>query len=154
VSADKPIAPIRYNSFYPRGVDEKRRIQVPAKWRPSGGGVEFTIIVWPDEPAGIYLRVIPPEGMAKLDEILGEILRKDPRKGVLKRVIGKNSEQVALDRAGRICLPDSMAQAAGIKDEAVLVGCIDHFQIWNPERYKNVQVSDEVLAAEAFKLIP
>jgi len=28
-------------------------------------------------------------------------------------------------------LPDEMAVAAGIKDEAVLVGMIDRFEIWN-----------------------
>ena len=74
-------------------------------------------------------------------------------KVVLKRFIGGESVQVSLDKAGRICLPDEMAQAAGIKDEVVLVGLLDRFEIWNPERYQKVKATDAVLASEAFKLM-
>lgn len=150
----KPEAPIRYNGRFTRPVDAKRRLQVPAKWRPSEGSVEFTVIVWPKEAAGVCLRVLPPEGLEKLNQAIDEIENDDPRKLVLKRVIGTNSEQVALDRAGRMCLPETMTKAAGIRDQAVLAGCLDHFQIWSPERYKNIEVSDEALAPDAFKLVP
>ena len=34
-----------YNSLYRHGVDEKRRIQIPAKWRPAKVGVEFTLVL-------------------------------------------------------------------------------------------------------------
>ena len=58
-----------------------------------------------------------------------------------------------VDKSGRICLPEEMANAAGIKDEAVLVGLLDRFEIWNPERYQKVKASDAVMAQEAFKLM-
>jgi MraZ protein len=61
--------------------------------------------------------------------------------------------QVGVDKAGRICLPDGMARLAGIKDEAVLVGLLDRFEIWNPQSYEKVKASDAVLAHEAFKLM-
>jgi MraZ protein len=72
---------------------------------------------------------------------------------VLKRFIGSESVQVALDKAGRICLPDAMASAAGIKEKAMLVGLLDRFEIWNPERYEKVRASDAVMAQEAFKMM-
>jgi MraZ protein len=71
----------------------------------------------------------------------------------LKRFIGSESVQVTLDKVGRICLPEEMARAAGVKDEAVLVGLLDRFEIWNPARYENVKAADAVLASEAFKLM-
>jgi DNA-binding transcriptional regulator/RsmH inhibitor MraZ len=46
-----------------------------------------------------------------------------------------------------------MAKAAGLGDEAVLVGLLDRFEIWNPERYEKVRSSDAILAQEAFKLM-
>jgi len=58
-----------------------------------------------------------------------------------------------LDKAGRICLPDGMAAAAGIKEDAMLVGLLDRFEIWNPERYEKVRASDAVMAQEAFKMM-
>jgi MraZ protein len=142
-----------YNSLYRHGVDEKRRVQVPAKWRPAESGVEFTLIVWPKSNEGPCLRVLPPEEMASLMRDIDAMPNGDPKKVVLKRFIGSESVQVALDSAGRICLPEEMATAAGIKDKAVLVGLLDRFEIWNPGRYDKVRASDAVMAQEAFKLM-
>jgi MraZ protein len=145
--------PTYYNSCYRHGVDEKRRVQVPAKWRPDKEGVELTMILWPKHQAGSCLRVLPPLEMAQMMADIDAMPNGDPNKVVLKRFIGSESVQVSLDKAGRICLPDEMARAAGIKDEVVLVGLLDRFEIWNPTRYETVKATDAVMAAEAFKLM-
>jgi len=142
-----------YNSSYRHGVDEKRRVQVPAKWRPEEEGVELTMILWPKHQAGNCLRVLPPNEMDKLMAIIDAMPKGDPNKVVLKRFIGSESVQVSLDKAGRICLPDEMARAAGIKDEVMLVGMLQQFEIWNPTRYETVKATDAVIATEAFKLM-
>lgn len=145
--------PTYYNSRFLHGVDEKRRVQIPAKWRPDQSGTELTVILWPKHEAGVCLRVLPPAEMAKMKQDIDAMSNSDRNKGVLKRFIGSESVQVTLDKAGRICLPDEMARAAGIKDEAVLVGLLDRFEIWNPARYEQVKAADAVLASEAFKLM-
>ena len=142
-----------YNSVYRHGVDEKRRIQIPAKWRPSRGSVEFTLMLWPKFQEGPCLRVLPPEPMAELMRAIDAMSNGDPNKVVLKRFIGSESVQVTVDKGGRICLPEGMARAAGIQDEAVLVGLLDRFEIWNPERYEKVRSSDAVMAQQAFKMM-
>lgn len=145
--------PTYYNSLYRHGVDEKRRLQIPAKWRPAKSGVEFTLILWPKPKEGPCLRVLPPEEMAQLMKDIDAMANGDPNKVVLKRFIGSESVQVTIDKSGRICLPEGMAREAGIKAEAVLVGLLDRFEIWNPERYEKVRASDAVMAQEAFKLM-
>ena len=145
--------PTYYNSHFVHGVDEKRRVQIPAKWRPDESGTELTLMLWPQHQAGTCLRVLPPAQMAKMKSDIDALPNDNPKKGVLKRFLGSESVQVTLDKAGRICLPDGMARAAGIKDEAVLVGLLDRFEIWNLARYENVKVADAVLASEAFKLM-
>jgi MraZ protein len=142
-----------YNSLYRHGVDEKRRVQVPAKWRPTEAGVEFTLMVWPKSKEGPCLRVLPPKEMAELMRDIDAMPNSDPNKVVLKRFIGSESVQVTLDKAGRICLPEEMSKAAGIADEAILVGLLDRFEIWNPDRYEKVRASDAVMAQEAFKMM-
>ena len=142
-----------YNSIYRHGVDEKRRVQIPAMWRPTSGEVEFTVIVWPQANEGICLRVLPPEEMAKLMTDINAMPNGDPKKTALKRVIGGASVQVALDKGGRICIPEEMARAAGIADEAVLNGLLDRFEIWNPERFERRQAADAVLVNEAFRML-
>jgi MraZ protein len=142
-----------YNSCYRHGVDEKHRVQIPAKWRPEEERSELTVILWPKHQAGSCLRVLPPEEMAQLMKDIDAMPNGDPGKVVLKRFIGSESVQLTLDKAGRICLPEEMKNAAGIKDEAVLVGLLDRFEIWNPARYENVKAADAVVAHEAFKIM-
>ncbi len=144
---------VYYNSLYRHGVDGKRRVQVPAKWRPTEEGFEFTMMVWPKAKAGTCLRVLPPGQMARLMGDIDAMSNDDPNKVLLKRFIGSESVQVGLDKAGRICLPEEMATKAGIKKEAVLVGLLDRFEIWNPKRYEAVAESDRMMAAEAFRMM-
>ena len=147
------IEPTYYNSRYTHGVDEKRRVQIPAKWRPSKPGTELTLVVWPKAKEGSCLRVLPPSQMAKLMKDIDVMSNSDPNKVVLKRLIGGESVQATLDKSGRICLPEDMAMAAGISDTAVLVGLLDKFEIWAPERHEQLKASDAVMAAEAFRLM-
>jgi MraZ protein len=153
MSSTKNIEPSYYNARFRHGVDEKRRVQIPAKWRPRKTAVELTLILWPREGVGACVRVLPPSQMAKLMQSIDEMPNSDPKKVVLKRIIGSDSAQASVDKTGRICLPDEMARGAGIKNEAVLVGLLDRFEIWNPERYEKVQAADAALAPDAFKLM-
>src|SRR5436190_12558259 len=153
MAANQTVARTYYNSIYRQGVDPKRRVQVPAKWRPAESGIELTLVLWPKSKEGPCLRVLPPEEMADLMRDIDAMPNSDPNKVVLKRFIGSESVQVTLDKVGRICLPEEMARTAGISDEVVLVGLLDRFEIWSPERYKHVKASDAVMAQEAFKLM-
>jgi MraZ protein len=134
-------------------VDEKHRVQIPAKWRPEEEKSELTVVLWPKHQAGTCLRVLPPDEMAQLMADLDAMPNGDPNKVVLKRFIGSESIQLTVDKSGRICLPEAMKNAAGIKNEAVLVGLLDRFEIWNPARYENVKAADVVVAHEAFKIM-
>jgi len=115
--------------------------------------VEFTVIVWPKHQAGTCLRVLPPEKLEKLVAEIEALPNSDPRKDVLRRVVGGNSEQVTLDKSGRICLPEAMAAAAGLKQEAQLVGMLEQFEVWDPVRYQHVEKADAVYQTEAFEMM-
>jgi MraZ protein len=152
MSATESKTPI-LNSTYRHGVDEKRRVQVPAKWRWDAE-VVFTIIPWGAKSlAGACLLVLPPEVFGSLVDKVKAMSFSDPKAEALRRSIGADSVQVTVDRAGRICLPEPMAKVAGIEGEAVLVGLLDRFQIWNPARYDAIRAVDETLSQEAFSLI-
>ena len=150
-----------YNSVYRHGIDSKRRVQIPAKWRPKGNDVEFTVFVWPGGVAGFCLRVLPPLKVLDLLNEVEKMSTSDPKSVALRRLLGSKSDQLTVDKGGRICIPEWMADFAGIgrgksegKDEEVtLVGLLDRFEIWDSSRYAAVSAADEVLSDEAFKLI-
>jgi DNA-binding transcriptional regulator/RsmH inhibitor MraZ len=80
MSDAKPAPQSYFTSCYRHGVDEKRRVQIPAKWRPEDEGVEMTMILWPKHQAGTCLRVLPPEKMAKLVADIDALPNSDPGK--------------------------------------------------------------------------
>lgn len=128
-------------------------MQVPSKWRASEGDTELVLIPWPKHQAGGCVRVLPP---GKMDDLLRELdlmPSSDPNKGVLKRLIGGGSERVTVDKSGRVCLPEVIATFADIRSEAVLVGCLDRFEVWSPDRYEAMKALDAVLIHEAFKMM-
>ena len=151
MEANENIDRTYYTSRFRHGVDEKRRVQIPAKWRPAKSGVQLTLVVWPKSKEGPCLRVLPPQKMAATVRDIEVMPNDDPQKAVLKRIVGSESVQVTLDKVGRICVPEEMAQAAGLDKEAVLVGVLDAYEIWSPARYEKVRNSDAVMAQEAFK---
>ena len=138
-----------YNGQFRHGVDTKRRIQVPARWRPSNPEIELTVLVWRKHEAGACLRVLPPERMADLLAHINGLPNGHPDKAVLKRNFGSNSIQVSVDKAGRFCLPEKMAADAGIEKEAVMVGLLDSFEIWEPRRFSVADAADQTRLASA-----
>ena len=118
------------------------------------GGEVLTVVIWHQNPAiGSCLRVLPPLEWAKLRAQIGNMPTGDAKKSALRHLIGSDSEQVELDSAGRLLLPERMAQAAGVNGEAVMVGLLDYFEIWSPERYQRMRLYQEMQAPEAFKLM-
>src|SRR4051794_20638158 len=105
---DEPNETTYYNSVHEHGVDEKRRVAIPSKWRPAKEGLQFTLVVWPSGNEGCCLRVLPPKQMKQLMSDLEAMPNSDPKKVVLKRFIGSESEQVTLDKNGSVCIPERM----------------------------------------------
>lgn len=152
----KQTCATRYYAVYEHLVDEKRRVQIPAKWRPPAEETdfEFLLVLW--QPQGQEypcLLALPPQAVQALEDRVFKLSYADLRVETLRRVITKKSDSVRLDSAGRICLPQWLAEAAHIARKAVLVGMIDRFQIWNPDYYKVIEEQDKAREQEALALI-
>jgi len=152
--ADNGNSEPRYNSRYDNTVDEKRRVQIPAKWRGDQNETEFMLILWPNgTQKDACLMVLPPPAAAALEAKVRALPFGDPQAEALRRFLGRKSDTVTADKSGRITVPEAMAKATGIEKEAVLIGMFDRFQIWNPKAYEEVIAAEDALATEAFKLI-
>lgn len=130
-----------FTGTFEHGVDDKRRVQIPSRWRPPEAGFEFTLI---QRPKGlnnaVYLVALTP---AQLDEAMAKVDRMEEAKEIsaddastLRRGTFGQALSVKLDSAGRICLPEALATSAGLTDQAVLVGTGKRFEIWSPDRLK------------------
>lgn len=136
-----------FHGSYVRGLDDSRRVMMPSEWKPEDSKTVFTALAWPLKTKDCLL-VLPPERWrVMLDKLKAKSLN-DAQVAVFERVIGSNSVSLTLDKVGRFCLPEELANKVGLKKEAQLVGRLDKFEIWNPDRYAAVQAADEALAAE------
>jgi MraZ protein len=128
-----------YLFVYPHGVDAKRRVQIPAKWRPPPGqrGFKFRLVLWKQhgQPAPCLL-ALPPDKWRQFREKLAARDFSDPKAEAVRSWVAENCDVVDLDSAGRMCLPQPLAAAAGITRQAVLRGMTEYFQIWSAENYK------------------
>lgn len=151
---NKSEKPIRYHFSYRHGVDEKRRVQLPAKWRKGkDDDTEFTVIVWPNGgQKDACLLVLPPHLMDALEGRLSGMSYADPAAVALRRLMGLNSDTVKL-KGGKLLLPEGLVKRVGIEKEVMMVGMVDRFEIWNPERFQAASEVDAAMQEEAFKLI-
>ena len=152
--SNESIETVYYSSLYRHGVDEKRRLQIPSKWRSSDPNIVYTLITWPKGTVqDACLLVLPPAEFEALVQKMKSMPYSDPTAEALRRIIGTRSDRMPLDKSGRIMISEKMAKAVGIEKEAVLVGMLDRFEIWNPEKYDLASAMDAQMAPEAFKMI-
>jgi len=135
-----------FHGNFSYGIDESRRVMVPAKWRPKNPTVLFTVILWPIRIEE-FLLVLPPERWRVMLDKLKTKSLGDKRVAALERVIGSTSAQLALDRAGRLCLPETLTVPAEIDKDVAFVGRLDKFEIWSPKRLGAAAGEDKALAA-------
>ena len=55
---------------------------------------------------------------------------------VFLRQLHSRAQHAAVDRQGRLVLPDELCRKVGLKGEVALVGGRGRFEIWNLQRWK------------------
>ena len=128
-----------YGSFA-YSLDDRGRLAVPARYRPAFA-------------AGVVLRVGPEgclemytlEGFeAEKDRLLGEHRSTRSQQGRrLRRGFLAGVSDLELDGQGRVLLSAALREAAGLTDRAVVIGCGDYVEIWDPARWETELASVE-----------
>jgi len=150
--ANEENKPLYFHEEFRHGIDGSRRVMLPAKWRPKDANMVFRVLPWPVNVQECLL-VLPPERWDLMVQKLKLTKMQDPRVAALERVLGGTSAALALDKVGRLCLPENLAKAAALEREAVFVGRLDKFEIWTPARYEVSTVQDKILAASVIDQI-
>lgn len=65
-----------------------------------------------------------------------EIPLTEERGRILRRQFFSEAEICDLDKQGRFVIPLNLAKLIDLKEEVVIIGAGDHFEIWNPEKLK------------------
>jgi MraZ protein len=108
-------------------IDDKNRLTLPARFRKSfAGGVVVTRGI--DRCLSVYPREEWDRRVAlRLGELEG--LSRDDRR--LQRFFFASAAEADLDGQGRVMVPASLLQHAGLGREVTVAGVYDHLEIWD-----------------------
>ena len=124
-----------FRGHYDYSLDAKNRLNVPAKFRAafSSGvvlakGLEPCVAVW------------APDTFERWTEsFLSNLNPVSPERRKLTRYFAGSSFDVELDSAGRVTLNNALLEHAGIQKDVVVVGNLDHLEIWDRDRWSDDQ---------------
>jgi MraZ protein len=121
---------------YFHAVDAKSRLTVPAKLREAidakTEGEGFFAFIDFDGVLCLYT----PASYEKLAPVLVDTeLRASKEVRDYKRLRYGLAEHLEVDRLGRVLVPGKLLERGGIKKECAIVGCQDHLEIWDRERW-------------------
>jgi MraZ protein len=121
-----PDARASYTDSFGHAFDAKGRITVPSEWR--GDSFEPNLFVLPSSDRCV--RVYPASWLGRLQEEVSKLKVADPMR-VRAENLASIAQSTTWDQQGRMMVKESLRQRAGLKKDAVLVGRLDHFQIWD-----------------------
>ncbi len=125
-----------YSGLYEHTIDAKNRLSIPAPIRsqmdPDVGGTGF--YVGPGEnPTTLSLwdgRTFRTNAERARTEPI-----PDRRRSVYNRLLYPLATAVQPDKLGRITIPDHLLRRFRIQREVVVIGVVDHMEIWNKADY-------------------
>jgi len=138
-----------YTDRFEFSLDDKGRVSVPVEWR--GEAFEKRFLLLPSEEG--CLRIYPASFLGRqLEKLSAEgVTSTDVRRKSLEK-LASVMQAAEPDQQGRIMIREKFRQHAGLNRQAVLVGRLDHFEIWEPRRWQKVAppaLTFEQLAKEA-----
>ena len=129
---------------YKHSIDAKGRLAMPAKLREELGE-RFTVTKGLDGCLSVYPE---KEWEALEDRIRG--LGNGEKARRVKRYYFANAFDAQLDAQGRILIPAGLREFADLQKDVVVIGQLDHAEIWNSEKWRiyNEAIDAESVAAD------
>jgi MraZ protein len=131
---------------YKHGVDGQGRIQFPSKWKLRAGESELIAVVVRHRLVDRdFILVLPFDLFDKFSAGLLDGGFTEPHALARRHDHSERIMSLDLDGAGRFTLPPELREPASLRKEALLVGCVDRFEIWNPKDYDEARASERIL---------
>ena len=115
---------------YNHTIDAKGRLIIPAKFRETLGE-EFILTRGLDGCLSIY----PMDEWKSFEEKLKALPLTDKNARAFLRFFVAGATSCELDRQGRILVPSTLREFAGLEKEVVLTGSLTRIEIWSKEKW-------------------
>ena len=119
---------------YRNTMDEKGRILFPSKLRAVLQQKELVVTQGLDH----CLMLFTTEEWASINvKIVGSAsLFNDQKRLVMRRFVAP-AQQLEFDRSGRLSIPQSLREYAGLKGDCIILGINKYMELWDAQSYKD-----------------
>jgi MraZ protein len=120
---------------FSRAVDDKLRVAIPKPLREALGALAKGVLyVTPGTDGSLALYT--EDALADLARRLAQASPNAQDVRAFSRLFYARAQAVELDGQGRVRVPPELAALAGLGKEAVLVGVLDHLELWDRGRWE------------------
>lgn len=128
---------VNFLGSYTYTVDHKGRVNVPVKFRKHiRTDEDDTLIITRGLDGCLF--VYPIDEWEQIDTRLRELPVTRQNTRIFIRMLSSQAVSVSMDKQGRIALPRQLIDLAGIETEVLIIGTLDHFELWSPGEYAKV----------------
>ncbi len=135
-------------------LDDKGRVKIPPKFKEILRDKHQSTLVLTVFDDCIY--AYPYDVWEELEKKAVNLPLTNKAARRFKRMFFSSAQDVNIDKQGRILIPGVLREDAGIDKDVVVLGNLDHIEIWSKERWdsesKALRESEEELAEEIEKL--
>jgi MraZ protein len=127
---------------YQARVDEKGRVKIPVAFLEElrDGGNKFYVT----SENGEFARVYPMKAWNEIEDKLAQLPTHNRAKQKYLTQTNYYGQMVELDGQGRILMPPILREAAQTKGDVLVMGGLNHLQIWNSARFAEMRKASAV----------
>lgn len=128
-----------FNGEYNHSVDSKGRLIIPKEFR-DGLGTEFKITRGLDG----CLFVFPLNEWASFEQKLRSLPLANSNARRLTRFFAAGATNCEPDQQGRILLPQTLREYAGLEKDVVITGMIERIEIWDKQKWSDYNAEGDM----------
>ncbi|HOD49851.1 MAG TPA: division/cell wall cluster transcriptional repressor MraZ [Candidatus Hydrogenedentes bacterium] len=143
-----------YFGEYAVKVDDKGRLTVPSRLRQCMD-VEGDAVWYLTRGFDGCISVYPRDEWRRIRAQVSRYSSMNAKALVFRRLFFSSMGEARIDGQGRMAIPPHLREMGkiGTEEEAVLIGIADHLEIWNRERWRSFQNTNEAAYKEMATLI-
>ncbi len=115
---------------YARNLDDKHRLAIPKRLCDDFCEIDLkSLFIAPGVSRSLTL--YSPAGFERLSRKLARKPANPAQRRTYTRLFYSAAERVELDAQGRVRIPERLVEFAGLERDVVLLGVLDHVEIWD-----------------------
>jgi MraZ protein len=118
---------------HPARIDDKGRIKIPNGFR-SFVESQYGLELFVTSVTGEYVRLYPMAVWLEVERKLAAVPSTNPSKARFLDRVNFFGQAVAMDRQGRVVLPQILRETAAMLGEVSVLGLQNHLAVWNQRR--------------------